>query len=83
MDVQQDAGGFTITQQVRVSSRVRANYEAAVRMLEDGQYETGITMLQKVTDSAPELAAAHRSWYRLCRVGKLDEAEASLKKRSN
>jgi Flp pilus assembly protein TadD len=81
VDVQQDPGGFTITQQVRVSGEARSNYEAAVRMLENGQYEPGIALLQKVTESTPELIAAHIDLgIAYARSGDLDKAEASLQK---
>ena len=39
VDVQQDATGFTITQPVRVSAEVRADYETAVRMLESRRWK--------------------------------------------
>ena len=81
VDVQQDPGGFTITQQVRVSGEARSNYETAVRMLENGQYEPGIALLQKVTESTPELIAAHVDLgIAYARSGDLDKAEASLQK---
>jgi tetratricopeptide (TPR) repeat protein len=37
----------------------RANYEAAVLMLKEAQYEAGITLLLKVTEQAPESKSAH------------------------
>ena len=58
-EVQHDASGFTLTQQLRVSAEVRGDYAAAVRMLEDGRYEPGIALLLKVTARAPEVTAAH------------------------
>jgi Flp pilus assembly protein TadD len=80
VDVQQDSGGFTITQQVRVNGEARSNYESAVRMLEAGQYEPGIALLQKVTESTPELIAAHIDLgIAYARIGDLDRAEVSLK----
>ena len=39
--VQQDAGGLTMTQYVPVADDVRADYAAAVRMLEAAQYPAG------------------------------------------
>jgi Flp pilus assembly protein TadD len=79
IDVEQDAGGFTITQRVRVNANVRADYAAAVRMLEEERYEPGIALLVKVTEEAPDVTAAHIDLgIAYARIGELDQAEASL-----
>lgn len=77
----QDAGGFTITQSVLITDEVRADYDTAVYMLEEGNYETGIALLLKVTQQAPELTAAYIDLgIAYERIGDLDRAEASLSK---
>jgi tetratricopeptide (TPR) repeat protein len=79
--VQQDATGFTLTQQLRVSAEVRGDYEAAVRMLEEGRYEPVIALLLNVTERAPEATAAHIDLgIAYSRTGDLDRAEASLRR---
>lgn len=80
VDIQQDATGFTILEDVRVSADVRAEYERAVRLLESEQYEQGIASLVRVTESAPNVTAAHIDLgIGYARAGDLDKAEASLK----
>jgi len=79
--VARDAGGFTITQSLQVTSAVRSDYESAVRMLEEARYEPGIALLLEVTERAPEATAAHIALgMAYARSGDLDKAEASLNK---
>jgi Flp pilus assembly protein TadD len=79
MEVAEDAGGFTITQQVSVNDEVRADYEAAVRLLEDLRFEAAIALLLQVTERAPTVTAAHIALgFAYANSGELDLAEASL-----
>ncbi|HEY0684824.1 MAG TPA: tetratricopeptide repeat protein [Steroidobacter sp.] len=81
VDIQQDATGFTILEDVRVSADLRAEYESAVRMLELQQYEQGIASLLKITESAPNVTAIYIDLgMAYARTGDLDKAEESLKK---
>jgi tetratricopeptide (TPR) repeat protein len=81
VNVVQDAGGFKITQIIPVTDEVRADYEAAVRMLEESRFESGIDLLLKVTEQAPDLTAAYIDLgIAYERTGKLEQAEENLKK---
>jgi Flp pilus assembly protein TadD len=81
VDVEQDAGGFTITQRVTVTEEVRADYEAAVLMLEEARYEPAIALLLDVTERAPAVTAAHIALgMAYARNGDLDHAAESLHK---
>ena len=79
-EIQQDATGFTIAEEVRVALETRSNYDNATRLLEQKQYEQGIALLLKVTESAPDVTAPHIDLgIAYGRVDELDKGIASLK----
>jgi Flp pilus assembly protein TadD len=79
VEFQQDDAGFTIVETVNVSGDIHANYDAAMRFLEQQQYEQGIAALVRVTEAAPNVTAAHIDLgIAYGRAGDLDRAAASL-----
>lgn len=81
VEIAHDEAGFTVTQGVPVTDEMRADYEAAIRMLETEQYEQGIALLNKLTEQAPALTAAYINLgIAYARAGDLDRAEANLHK---
>ena len=78
-EIQQEEGGFTIVEEVRVSGDIHADYDSATRFFEQKQYEQGIASLLKVTQAAPNVTAAHIDLgIAYARTGDLERAEASL-----
>jgi Flp pilus assembly protein TadD len=79
--VQSDASGFQLTEKVRVPADARADYDNAMRLVDAGQYDPGIALLQKVTQKAPAAAAAYVDLgIAYGRSGDLEHAVASLKR---
>ncbi len=81
VDFEEDPGGFTISQQLEIELDVRADYEAAIRMLEVGREQAAVALLLDVTERAPAVAAGHLALgIAYARGGELDPAEASLRR---
>jgi len=58
-EISTEEGGFTVTEQLRISGEVRADYDLAVQYLAQGRIEEGIDLLLRITQQAPELTAPH------------------------
>jgi tetratricopeptide (TPR) repeat protein len=67
---------------LQITDEMRHDFESAVRMLNEGQYEPGIALLLKVTELAPASPALTPAHIDLgmayARIGDLDSAETSL-----
>jgi Flp pilus assembly protein TadD len=77
----QEQVGFTIKEPVSVSDAVRADYDRALLLFEQGQLDEGIVLLESVVENAPDVSgpridlgvARHRE-------GDLEAAEQHLRK---
>ena len=80
IDVNQDIG-FTITEEVRISASARADYERALSLLERGERDAGIELLQQIVADVPEVSAPRIDLgIALHERGDLEAAEAELAK---
>src|SRR5262249_20919086 len=76
-----DPEGNAVAQALPATDELRADFEAAGRMLKDERYEPAIALLLKMTEKTPALTAAHIDLgMAYARTGDLDRAEASLNK---
>jgi cellulose synthase operon protein C len=74
-------GPLTADPAVLATDGVGADYEAAMHLMEEKQYEHGIALLLKVTEHSPALTPAYIDLsIAYERTGDLDRAEASLEK---
>ena len=75
----QEAVGFTIVEEARISSEVRVDYDAALDFLGRGQLEQGIQLLEAAVQAAPNLSAPRIDLgIAQHRAGNLDAAESNL-----
>jgi len=75
----QENVGFTITEEARISGSVRADYEAALTLLEQGQHDEGVALLEDVAVAAPQFSAPRIDLgIAYHRAGNLAAAEANL-----
>lgn len=75
----QEEVGFTITEEARIGTDVRFEYEQALVYLRQGRHEQGIVLLESVVEASPSLTAPHIDLgiaYHL--TGELDAAERNL-----
>lgn len=71
--------GFTITEEARIRSDVRVEYDRALVLLKEGELARAITLLDEVTASAPGLSAPNIDLgIAYHRKGDLDAAEKAL-----
>jgi len=77
----EDESGFTITEEVSVSSGVRAKFKSAMRLLEQEQYDRGIALLTDATEAAPHVTSLHIDLgIAYGQIGDHERAENSIKK---
>jgi tetratricopeptide (TPR) repeat protein len=70
-----------VAEKPRIAENVRADFKAAVAMLEDAKYDQGIPAMLKLTEQEPALAPPYIDLgIAYERTGDLDHAEASLNK---
>ena len=80
IDIQEQVG-FTIVEEGRISDAVRAEYDAALRYLQQGDLRQGIALLETIVVEAPELAAPHIDLgIAHHRAGNLEAAQAALER---
>jgi len=75
----QEAVGFTITEDARIGSDIRIDYDQALRSLAQGEFEQGIEILEAIVEKAPDLSAPRIDLgIAYHNAGNLDAAERNL-----
>ncbi len=78
IEIQEDVG-FTITEQAKIGSSVRADYETALTLLEQGRHDEGMRLLEEVAEQAPQFSAPRIDLgVAYHRAGDLEAAERNL-----
>ena len=81
VEIVPDATGFTITQEIRVSGEVRADYDQALLLVAQQPSTPGIALLVRVTEGVPGAIAPHIDLgIAYARAGDLDRAAESCGK---
>jgi len=71
--------GFTITEDVRISAATRSDYEQALSLLERGEREQGIALLEQIIETSPQVSAPRIDLgIAYHRAGDLEAAEVEL-----
>jgi Flp pilus assembly protein TadD len=79
-EIETSPSGFTITEQVRISGEVRADYTRALSLLEQGREDEGIALLREITQKAPDVTAPFIDLgIASAGAGNLEQAEAALR----
>ena len=72
--------GFTLTEVVRIDGDVRRDYQEGVALLQAGQLEAGIELLERVVEAAPDVTNPHIDLgVAYSRLGRYEASEASLR----
>lgn len=80
MDVQQQPGGFILTQKIKVSAGAASRHAEASRLLEAGQHDAAVALFDQVAAQNPEAVAAYINLgIAHAASGRLDQAEENLR----
>ncbi len=76
----QEAVGFTITEEKKIDSDIRLDYDQALSLLEQGRHDEGVALLEAVAEAAPDLSAPYIDLgVAYHRAGNLNAAETNLR----
>lgn len=80
MDVQQQPGGFILTQKIKVNGNTAGRHAEAARLLEAGRHDAAVAMFDQVAEQNPEAVAAYINLgIAHAAGGRLDQAENHLR----